>query len=195
MKIDILEMELQSAEKRVNSKTPRGDLYYHLDLIENAKVEKVQSIRRPATTNSLRSTSHLKSNLLDPLSRSSPSRTPDIDGNKHIASINTGNGSEKPRKNSSVYFQPQAAKKKSIDIFKVDADKVRRKCNKEFQASWMAKERIGGYGERPGGSVQLLNDEPIRFWSKDMEREPFNVKLKQLKWYDQIKQDAKKGIK
>jgi hypothetical protein len=154
-----------------------------LDLIENDRIEKVQSKSRPTTTN---------------IRRLPPPGTQDTDGNTNITS-NLANEKEKGRseikRNSFVYFQPQALKKKSTDIFKVDAEKIRRKCAKEFQASWTSNEKILGYGERPGSAVQLLDDAPMRFFNKDMEHEPFNVKKKQFQWYDQIKLDAKNVIK
>lgn len=176
---------LKPTEKKLNSKIPRGDLYYHLDLIENDRIKKVQSKSRHIITKSR---------------RLPPPGTQDTDGNAHITSItNPANekeiGRSEIKRNSFVYFQPQALKKKSADTFKVDAEKIRRKCAKEFQASWTSNEKILGYGARPGSAVQLLDDVPMRFFNKDMEHEPFNVKKKQFQWYDQIKLDAKNVIK
>lgn len=186
---------LKTPEKKV-SKIPRGDLYYYLDSIETVKFEKV-STRRSATTNSIREDSHHKvtSKLLDPLERLYSPGTKDI----NVTAPNTINDRERERtesrKNSSIYQQTQTLKKKSADKFTVDAEKIRRKCVKEFQASWSSKDKIGGYGERPGGAIQLLDEEPIRFWTKDIDHEDFNIKNKQFRWFDEIKQESKNGIK
>ena len=91
------------------------------------------------------------------------------------------------RKTSSLYSPVQPlGKKKPSGKRSIDANEIRKKCDKDFQRTWESTEVIGGFSSRPR-AVQLMNDEPIRFWCKDIEHEDFNEKYKHFELYEKIR--------
>ena len=181
----------------------RGDLYDYLDLIDTTKTCKTPRpylADRPLTSAGFLANRREIFGSLSLSTVTGSTSTPDTEPEipMHLPAVDLTHLSPtgslpivQIRKSPSVYSQVQPFKKKALPIKKVvDADKIRRKCVRDFQKNWNSAEVIGGYAER-NKRIQLMDDEPLRFWSKDIEHEDYNERYKHFELYDKIREESK----
>ena len=176
----------------------RGDLYYYLDFVETTKSPRPRLVDKPLCTGGFLASRRVLLSALPLVAVQSGSEKSTDDPTKVSADCPSTvqfSSVEKEvtpvRHSPSIYSQVIPIKKKVVVVKKaIDPEKIRRRCMRDFARSWNAAEVMGGYSERPH-VMQLMDEEPIRFWRKDLEHEEFNEKFKHFDEYDRIKREAK----
>lgn len=75
----------------------------------------------------------------------------------------------------------------------VDLDKIRRKTIKDFAKTWKSTDHLMVPSMRSEIVVQLMDEEPINFNSKEIDRVDLFDRYRQFEEFDQIREESKKS--